>query len=165
MWVWTSTSFTRLHDMDRYNLIFFYFWILSYRHLNFQHNRDSWKNCVSFGAVSSYISRCIVPHFLYSLSIFFRSKCYKRCKKSSRDEIYEKERGNMRTNVTSRRVRPNIVAVEKQWVLHILNVCVCVCEWVCVSVRVALGTQHAMRMRHAVICDMPGSTIFFHIIS
>jgi len=33
----------------------------------------------------------------------------------------------------------------------------------CVSV--ALGIQHAMRMRHIVICDLPLSTIFFHIIS
>jgi len=33
----------------------------------------------------------------------------------------------------------------------------------CVSV--ALGIQHAMRMRHIVICALPRSTIFFHIIS
>jgi uncharacterized protein YhjY with autotransporter beta-barrel domain len=33
---------------------------------------------------------------------------------------------------------------------------------VCVSV--ALGIQHAMRMRHIVTCGMPGST-FFHVIS
>jgi len=33
----------------------------------------------------------------------------------------------------------------------------------CVSV--ALGIQHAMRMRHIVICDLPRSTVFFHIIS
>ena len=25
----------------------------------------------------------------------------------------------------------------------------------------ALGIQHAMRVRHIVICDLPGSTIFF----
>jgi hypothetical protein len=29
----------------------------------------------------------------------------------------------------------------------------------------ALGTQHAMRMRHIVICDLSGSTISLHIIS
>jgi hypothetical protein len=33
----------------------------------------------------------------------------------------------------------------------------------CVSV--ALGIQHAMRMRHTVMCGMYGSTKFFHIIS
>jgi hypothetical protein len=32
-------------------------------------------------------------------------------------------------------------------------------------VFVALGTQHAMCMRHIVICDLPRYTIFFHIIS
>jgi hypothetical protein len=52
MWSRTSTSFTRLHGVDTYNFIFFYFWILSYRHLNFRRNRDRWNNCVFFGAVS-----------------------------------------------------------------------------------------------------------------
>jgi len=42
-------------------------------------------------------------------------------------------------------------------------VCVCVC--VCVCVYVALGIQHAMRMRHIVISGHPRSTIFFHMIS
>jgi len=32
-------------------------------------------------------------------------------------------------------------------------------------VFLALGIQHAARMRHYhVICGMPGSTVFFHII-
>ena len=30
---------------------------------------------------------------------------------------------------------------------------------------VALGIQHAIRMRHGVICGMPGSVVFFRIIS
>jgi hypothetical protein len=30
-------------------------------------------------------------------------------------------------------------------------------------VFVALGMQHAMRMRHFVMCGLPGSTAFFHI--
>jgi len=33
----------------------------------------------------------------------------------------------------------------------------------CVSV--ALGMQYAMRMLHIVICSLPCSTIYFHIIS
>ena len=58
-------------------------------------------------------------------------------------------------NETLRRVRVTIVAVEKQWVLHNLSVCV----------FVVLGIQHAIRMRHYVICGLPGSTIISHIIS
>jgi hypothetical protein len=34
-----------------------------------------------------------------------------------------------------------------------------------VCVFVALGIQHAMHMRHIVICDLRGSTIFFYINS
>jgi len=29
---------------------------------------------------------------------------------------------------------------------------------------VALGMQHAIRVRHGVICCMPGSVVFLHII-
>jgi len=33
------------------------------------------------------------------------------------------------------------------------------------SVYVAIDIQHAMRMRHIVICGLPGSAVFVHIIS
>jgi hypothetical protein len=50
-------------------------------------------------------------------------------------------------------VRATTVAVDKQELLHILNV------------SVVLGIQQAMRMRHIGPGGLPNSTIFFHIIS
>jgi hypothetical protein len=52
-----------------------------------------------------------------------------------------------------RSVRETIAVVKKK----------CVTYSECVFVD--LGVHHAMRMRHIVICDLTGSTIFFHIIS
>jgi hypothetical protein len=40
---------------------------------------------------------------------------------------------------------------------------VCVCVYICVFVD--LGIYHAMHLHHIVICGLPASTIFFHIIS
>jgi hypothetical protein len=65
-----------------------------------------------------------------------------------------KKTGNVRINVTSRRVCVTIVAVKKA---------VSVTYHECVFV--ALGIEHAMRMRHSVICGLPGSLILFDIIS
>jgi hypothetical protein len=53
-------------------------------------------------------------------------------------------------NVTSRRVRANIVALEKQNVFHIPSVCL-----------VALFVQCAMRMRHILIHGLSYYIIFF----
>jgi len=60
-------------------------------------------------------------------------------------------------NVTLRRVRATIVAVAKQYAIYIVCVCVCVC------VCVALVIRHVLR--HIVICCLPRSTVFFHLIS
>jgi len=51
----------------------------------------------------------------------------------------------------------NIVAVEKQSMLHIVSVRICVC--------LALFIQHAMRVRHVVFRVLPRSAVFFHIMS
>jgi hypothetical protein len=54
-------------------------------------------------------------------------------------------------NKILRCVCATIVAVEKQWVLHNLSVCV----------FVALGIQHAMHVHHIGISGLPRSTLFF----
>jgi len=53
-------------------------------------------------------------------------------------------------NVTLRRVGSTTVAVEKQYILHIYAECD----------FVALGIQHAMSLRHTVICDICGYEYF-----
>ena len=57
-------------------------------------------------------------------------------------------------NVTMRRVRATIVAVENSE-YYTTRFCV----------FVALGMKHKMHMRHILICGLPRSTKFFHFIS
>ena len=57
-------------------------------------------------------------------------------------------------NITLRHIRATITAVEKATSITYSE-----------CVFVVLGIQHAMRMRHTVICGLSGSTIFLHIIS
>jgi len=57
-------------------------------------------------------------------------------------------------NVTLRGIRATIFAAESNE-YYTTSVCV----------FVALGIQHAMLMRHIVICGLPSSTEFFHTIS
>jgi hypothetical protein len=76
------------------------------------------------------------------------------------DALTRQTRQTMYYNVTMRRVRETIVAVQKQQRVHIC-LFVCVCMWVgkgypnawmwacaCVCVHVALLIQHAKRIRH-----------------
>jgi hypothetical protein len=57
-------------------------------------------------------------------------------------------------DVTLRRVRATIVAVEKQQIFDIPSVCV----------FVVLCIRREMRMPHIAICGLFSSTLFFHII-
>jgi hypothetical protein len=66
-------------------------------------------------------------------------------------QLKRNKTGNVRTDVTLKGVRVTTVAVEEQYVLNILSVCV----------SVDLVTQYQMRMRHIVICGLSGSTIIY----
>ena len=70
-----------------------------------------------------------------------------------RREIRKQQDIQCTHDVTWRRVRTYIVTVGKEYELHII---------VCIT---ALGIQHALCMHHIVICGLPGSAIFFHVIS
>jgi len=76
---------------------------------------------------------------------------------------------NVHRKVILSRVRVTIVAVQKQDVLHILNiyVCVCVCVCVCVRARAALVVQHTKRMRCVVSLSVASSVPrqFSHFMS
>jgi hypothetical protein len=60
--------------------------------------------------------------------------------------------GNVRINVTLSRLRVTLIALEKQY--YILRMCV-----------FSLYIQHAMRIRHIVICGLSGCTVFFYFIT
>ena len=69
--------------------------------------------------------------------------------------ITHEQEGQWRYDVQLRSFRPTVVAVEKRLVLRIVSLCVCVC--------VAVGIQHAMLMRHFVICGLPVFAPFCHV--
>ena len=65
----------------------------------------------------------------------------------------EDKAGNIRISLIVSWIHAPTVAVDKEYASHIKWVCVCVC--VCVILRI----QHAMRMRHIVICGLAGCTL------
>ena len=67
-------------------------------------------------------------------------------KRKFRRQRVKQEDRHCAYNLTLRRVRAAAVVVEQ-------------------CVFVALGIQHAMRKRHIVVCGLPRSAPFFHIIS
>jgi L,D-peptidoglycan transpeptidase YkuD (ErfK/YbiS/YcfS/YnhG family) len=71
-----------------------------------------------------------------------------------RRDVIKKDR-QCTYNLTYRRVSCNHCCSGKQTIRITYSECV----------FVALDIQHSMRMRHIVITGLPGSTVFFHIIS
>ena len=65
-----------------------------------------------------------------------------------------------------RRVRVTIVAVEKQWELNSVSVCLqsCIIYPVC-RLHLLCAALHLTSPYYIVSCGLSGSTIFFHIIS
>ena len=65
--------------------------------------------------------------------------------------------------MTLKGVRVTIVSLQKQYLLYILSVCVCERERERERERVDLAIQHAVRMRHIIICGLSRSTKFFRV--
>jgi hypothetical protein len=85
----------------------------------------------------------------FDICVFFESL-------SKKIQVINKQDRQCTCNVTSSFVRVTIVAVEKQYELHILSVCVC-------SLSYPACSAHAPY--YIVICGLSGCTIFSHIIS
>ena len=100
--------------------------------------RENWITSPALCSVPALLSTTGMLQFLLHPQI-------KQKKQQDRQCMYTR---------TLRPICATIVAVEKQWVLHNLSVCIC-----------SLSIQQAMHMHHFGIRGLPHSTLFFHIIS
>jgi hypothetical protein len=98
--------------------------------------------CLYKGALYLYITLCLQTSY-YTCSTNGPSLLY--------DGKQNRNTGNVRITKQGAFVSP-----LSQWESNRYYI-----FWI---VSVALGIQHKRRMRHTVICGLPGSTIFFHII-